>query len=121
MDKDTLLVTACDPYTSEAYKARAGLPCETFSFKDVSLGQFPSYSHYAVPSSPGEQLDAEEETLQRKSTLYDVVICSFALHLLESPSEIWALLTTLSQQAKWLVILEPHKKPEVKLLALMLL
>jgi len=114
MDKDTLFVTACDLYTSEAYKARTGLPCEAFSFKDISLGQFPGYSHYSVPTSPEEQLDAEEETPQQKSTLYDVVICSFALHLLESPSEIWALLTALSQQAKWLVILEPHKKPEVK-------
>ena len=51
--------------------------------------------------------------------LYDMVICSFALHLLESPSEIWALLTALSPQAKWLVVLEPHKKPEVKPLGFM--
>jgi hypothetical protein len=114
-DKDALLVTACDPYTSEAYKARTGLPCETYSFKDVSLGQFPTYAQSAFPAPVvKEQLDVEEETLQHKPMHYDMVICSFALHLLESPSEIWALLTALSPQAKWFVILEPHKKPEVK-------
>lgn len=117
-DEDALLIAACDPYTSEAYEARTGLPCETFSFRDVALGQFPVHPQSSLPSNAiaaNKQLDSEEEALQQEPMRYDMVICSFALHLLESPSEIWALLTALGPQAKWLVILAPHKKPEVKL------
>jgi len=43
-----------------------------------------------------------------------MVICSFALHLVESPSELFALLQELSTKALWLVVLAPHKKPEIK-------
>ncbi|KIJ59464.1 hypothetical protein HYDPIDRAFT_118440 [Hydnomerulius pinastri MD-312] len=43
----------------------------------------------------------------------DMVICSFALHLIESASELFALLWELSTKARWLVVLAPHKKPEV--------
>jgi hypothetical protein len=46
---------------------------------------------------------------------YDLVICSFALHLLASSSALYALLSTLSYGARWLVVLEPHKKPEVRM------
>lgn len=42
-----------------------------------------------------------------------MVVCSFALHLVESPSELFSLLWELSTKARWLVILAPHKKPEV--------
>jgi hypothetical protein len=44
----------------------------------------------------------------------DMVVCSFALHLLESPSELFALLWELSTKARWLVILAPHKRPAVR-------
>jgi hypothetical protein len=43
----------------------------------------------------------------------DMVICSFALHLLDDSSQLWALLSELSWKATWLIVLEPHKKPEV--------
>ena len=45
--------------------------------------------------------------------MIDVVVCSFALHLVESSSELFALLRELSTKALWLVVLAPHKKPEV--------
>lgn len=38
----------------------------------------------------------------------------FALHLVTSPGALFALLSTLSYGARWLVVLEPHKKPEIK-------
>lgn len=44
---------------------------------------------------------------------YDIVIISFALHLVETSSELWALLTELSKRARWLVVIAPHKKPDV--------
>jgi hypothetical protein len=43
-----------------------------------------------------------------------MVICSFALHLIDNPSELFALLWELSTKSRWLVILAPHKKPEVQ-------
>jgi hypothetical protein len=46
--------------------------------------------------------------------VYDLVICSFALHLLTEPSELFALLYELSTKCRWLAVVAPHKKPEVK-------
>lgn len=48
----------------------------------------------------------------RSSTKNDVVVCSFALHLCPA-SEVWGLLYTLSCECRWLVVLAPHKRPEV--------
>lgn len=42
-----------------------------------------------------------------------MVICSFALHLIDNASELFALLWELSTKFRWLVVLAPHKKPEV--------
>lgn len=47
--------------------------------------------------------------------LVEMVICSFALHLIDTPSELFALLWELSTKCRWLVILAPHKKPQVAL------
>jgi hypothetical protein len=46
--------------------------------------------------------------------IIEMVICSFALHLLEDSSGLFSLLWELSLKARWLVVLAPHKKPEVK-------
>ncbi|KAF4581509.1 hypothetical protein EYR40_009796 [Pleurotus pulmonarius] len=43
-----------------------------------------------------------------------MVFCSFALHLIENPSELFALLWELSTKCKWLIVIAPHKKPEIK-------
>jgi hypothetical protein len=85
-------ITATDPYTSPAYVQRTNRPCLELSFADIANGQLP------------------DETTQ----VYDLVICSFALHLLTDPSQLWALLYALSTRAKYLVVLAPHKKPAIK-------
>jgi len=41
------------------------------------------------------------------------MICSFALHLVLTPSELFALLYEMSGRATWLIVVAPHKKPEV--------
>jgi hypothetical protein len=46
--------------------------------------------------------------------IYDLIICSFALHLLTEPSELFALLYELSTKCRWLAVIAPHKKPEIK-------
>ncbi|KAL1412378.1 hypothetical protein Q8F55_000123 [Vanrija albida] len=90
-------VVASDPYTSPAYFARTSRVCHPLSFSDLASGRLP----------PGYDADAAEPA-------WDMIVCSFALHLLTDPSELFALLDELSRRATWLVIIAPHKKPEIK-------
>ncbi|KAG8740516.1 hypothetical protein FRC12_015980 [Ceratobasidium sp. 428] len=119
-------IVAVDPYTADAYLQRTGLPCIALSFQDVAQDGLPEPP---LPSDPPKisKLDDDDSIPEPKvlepasdtqSTptreQYDLVICSFALHLVTSPGALFALLSTLSYGAKWLVVLEPHKKPEIK-------
>jgi len=83
-------------YTSPAYSARTSRTCHPLSFSDLADGQLPPQSN-----------------LEDK-TIYDLIICSFALHLLTEPSELFALLYELSTKCRWLAVIAPHKKPEIK-------
>ncbi|CAB11505.1 hypothetical protein POMI540_1333 [Schizosaccharomyces pombe] len=85
---------ATDPFTLEAYTNRIGKPCLTLNFQDIADEKLP-------PSS------AEDG-------IYDLVICSFALHLLTEPSKLFSTCYALSVQCRWLLVLGPHKKPELK-------
>jgi hypothetical protein len=102
-----LKITATDPvcvikyfarklilqYTAPAYLDRTGQTCLPLSFQDLANG--------GLPTTPPK---------------FDLIVCSFALHLVPSPSELFALLYALSERADWLVIIAPHKKPEVGLI-----
>jgi hypothetical protein len=88
--------TADFQYTSPAYSARTSRTCHPLSFSDLADGQLPSQS------------DSEDVII------YDLIICSFALHLLTEPSELFALLYELSTKCRWLAVIAPHKKPEIK-------
>lgn len=101
----TLSITATDPFTSPAYRARTGLPCLELSFADVAAGLLPPPGSSEPPPEEGGDVEP-----------YDLVIVSFALHLVESSSELWALLRELSRRAKWLCVTAPHKKPDVRAL-----
>ncbi|KAG6831956.1 hypothetical protein H0H92_006557 [Tricholoma furcatifolium] len=96
------MILAADPFTSVAYHDRVGLPCSALSFKDIAEGSLP----------PPFQTKSQEDP--QNPPIIDLIICSFALHLIESPSELFSLLWELSSKARWLVILAPHKKPEIK-------
>ncbi|KAM6494129.1 hypothetical protein JOM56_010490 [Amanita muscaria] len=98
------IVMAADPYTSEAFAERTGLACDMISFKDVAEGCLPCT--VTDLSRQGGQADREDMEIE-------MVVCSFALHLIESSSELFALLWQLSTRARWLVVIAPHKKPEV--------
>jgi len=52
--------------------------------------------------------------LPEEPEIYDIAICSFALHLLTESSQLWSLLNSLSTRARYLVVLAPHKKPAIK-------
>lgn len=101
VDPPEIFITATDPFTSKAYLERTGRECGELSFQDVAEGK--------LPDPPSDEESAEGA---RK---YDLVICSYALHLVPSSSELWALLAHLNTVARYLVVIAPHKKPEVSL------
>ncbi|KAJ1303387.1 hypothetical protein OPQ81_011579 [Rhizoctonia solani] len=114
-----LRIIATDPYTSDAYRTRTGLPCIAMSFHDVAAEGLPDAARVSAPgdSGAGDEVDKAEEaevSHPEDREAYDLVICSFALHLLTTPGSLYELLSTLSYGARWLVVLEPHKKPEIK-------
>ncbi|KAJ3148196.1 hypothetical protein HDU86_007544 [Geranomyces michiganensis] len=94
----TITITATDPFTGPAYTARTARPCLPLSFSDIANGMLPT----AIADNDSQPL------------IYDLVVCSFALHLLTDPSEVFSLLWELSSRARWLLIIAPGKKPEIK-------
>lgn len=80
-------VTGLDPFTYDLYKEKTNKECINLNFKDIASGKL-----------KGE---------------YDLIICSFALHLAET-SMLPNILYNLSEISKELVIITPHKKPEIK-------
>lgn len=81
-------IDAIDPYTGEAYLARAGNMAAPLSFEDIASGALTG-RHYGL------------------------VVCSFAMHLID---ESWlpSLLTQLGLITDCLMIITPHKRPEIR-------
>lgn len=102
-------------FTVEAFQDRTGLRCSNLSFKGIADGRLPPVSARVAGTTPFTEPTNTivESGSEGPKTSVDMVICSFALHLLGSTSELFALLYELSTKAKWLVVLAPHKKPEV--------
>jgi len=77
----------CDPYMNDIYLKNIGKECLDYSFKDLAIGKLKEN--------------------------FDLIICSFALHLADK-SMLDTILYQLSLCTDKLVILTPHKKPEIK-------
>ncbi|PFH53875.1 hypothetical protein AMATHDRAFT_136536 [Amanita thiersii Skay4041] len=111
-------IVAADPFTSEAFSQRTGLPCDTLSFKDVTEGAMPfsvtDLSRRNAPNTLANEAQPQSPPPSSENMQLEMVVCSFALHLIENPSELFALLWELSTKARWLVVIAPHKKPEIK-------
>ncbi|KAK7682420.1 hypothetical protein QCA50_014625 [Cerrena zonata] len=108
-------ILAADPYTSEAFEIRTKLKCAPLSFRDIAEGGLPSRKPIRDPESSATEptlTETSETTLQ--PGIIEMTFCSFALHLVENPSELFALLWELSTKCRWLIVLAPHKKPEIK-------
>ena len=119
-----------DKFTAEAFKARTSLNCHALSFEDIANG---SLTALLSPDLQGQALtDHPQPEDEEARKIVEMTICSFALHLIESPSELFALLWQLrlvccsvrginisdmqcSLRTRWLIVLAPHKKPEVRL------
>ena len=81
-------VDGIDPYTGAAYLERTGQRAEAFRFEEIAQGR----------------LDGR---------WYDLIVCSFALHLIR-PSWLPALLWRLGRIAPRLLVLTPHQRPSIE-------
>jgi hypothetical protein len=102
-------------YTATAYQDRTLLTCAPLSFTDIAEGALPPLASKTSSSAQhlGSQGSELSDDLQPPHVIIEMVICSFALHLVESSSQLFSLLWELSLKSRWLVVLAPHKKPEV--------
>lgn len=81
-------VTGVDPYTQKAYFNRIGKYPLSYSFDDIINGVL----------------------LEHR---YDIIICSYAMHLIEE-SKLPNLCYALAQISNKMLIVSPHKKPDIK-------
>ena len=87
-DRGAPAVDGLDPYTGAAYQARTGQPAEALTFEAIA----------------GGALDGRR---------YSLVVCSYALHLVPS-SRLPRLAYQLSRIAGALLVLTPHKRPNLR-------
>ncbi|MFY0656274.1 MAG: class I SAM-dependent methyltransferase [Neptunomonas phycophila] len=83
-DRKITDVEGCDPFTHDVYVENTNLPCHKFDFKHLAT----------------KGLDKQ----------YDVIICSFAMHLCPD-SMLHNVLYNLSVSCDTLLIITPNKKP----------
>lgn len=81
-------VDGIDPYTAAAYQERTGQTAETLAFEAVAAGAL-------------------------EGRRYSLIVCSYALHLLEE-SRLPQVAYQLSRLAPALLVLTPHKRPHVR-------
>jgi len=113
-------------FTTEAYTTMTGRPCSALSFQDIASGLLresliatrPTHLEHqperrSSGQVSGEVAGNEDSELNPASfPTIDMTICSFALHLDDS-SRLRALVSELRWKVAWLIVPEPHKKPEV--------
>jgi len=80
-------VTASDPFTQQAFQQNIGQTCLNYTFLDIVQGKFEGQ--------------------------WSSIICSFALHLCP-PEQLYMVAYNLLQTTNQLVIITPHKRPELE-------
>lgn len=81
-------IDGIDPFTFEAYLLRTGSVAGRQTFEQIAAGAL-------------------------SGRRYSLIVCSFAMHLIER-SRLPGLCETLSQLSGALLILTPHKRPEIR-------
>jgi len=107
-------IIAADPFTAAAYNHRTNYTCAELSFSDIAEGALPTTSVDISTGSVQDLISPDDADQTERHHIIEMVICSFALHLLDDASSLFSLLWELSSKARWLVVLTPHKKPEIK-------
>jgi len=82
------VIDGIDPYTHQAYAERTGHAAERITFEQIAAGALAGRS-------------------------YGTIVCSFALHLV-ALSRLPALMTQLSLIGAALLVLTPHKRPQLR-------
>jgi len=88
-------IEGCDPYTYEAFEACVKKPAFGWTFDDIANGTL------------------QEFLTEKGHDNIGLCVCSFALHLLDT-SKLYSVCFQLASHCKFLLILSPHKKPEIK-------
>ena len=81
-------IDGIDPYTAEAYRRRTGQEAQPLTFANIAAGAL-------------------------AGRRYSLIVCSFALHLCEQ-SRLPRLMMELRTISDALLILTPHKRPEIR-------
>ena len=81
-------IIGCDPFMFEVYTKQTGKICLRYSFEDIIKG------------------DLSDQQ-------FSSIICSFAMHLCD-PHKLSALVYMLSLSTKQIVIITPHKRPNLE-------
>ena len=87
-DLGCTLIDGVDPYTYHAYAERTGQAAERFTFEQIAAGALAGHS-------------------------YGTIVCSFALHLV-ALSRLPGLAAQLSSIGTALLVLTPHKRPQIR-------
>lgn len=80
-------IEGVDPYTGRAYRQRTGSEALAATFKQIAAGAL-------------------------AGRRYSLIVCSYALHLVE-PSRLPGVAVALGQLSDALLILSPHKRPQL--------
>jgi hypothetical protein len=80
-------IEGCDPFTFDLFEKNIQKPCLTHSFMDIVKG------------------------VELKK--YSAIVCSFAMHLCPD-KDLFSLVWNLFQAAPTLLIITPHKRPELE-------
>ena len=96
----------CDPFTSSLFEKNTGQKCLAFSFEDIIKG--------TSTNSEGESV--EQLITQSAQNPFTSVISSFAMHLCPE-KQLFPLVAQLFLCTKNIVIITPHKRPELEKLS----
>jgi hypothetical protein len=114
-------ITACDPYTGDAYRNRMGMHAFPWSFLDIVGGVLGTVSEadlstvheenmlwrFCKSSEPHASLPCPSQTPMHH---YVLCVCSFAAHLIPE-SMLFATMYELSLHCDYLLLISPHKRP----------
>ncbi len=105
----------CDPFTHALFEQNTGQKCLMFSFEDIIKGA----SLVFAPSLRGE-LDSDPISQSQNLTItkspFSCIISSFAMHLCPE-KQLFALVAQLFLVTQNIVIVTPHKRPELERLS----
>ena len=110
----------CDPFTNALFEKNTGKKCLELSFEDIIRGSLARYSltRYSLFVDSSDTRITNNESTSNESTNpeYTSIISSFAMHLCPE-KQLFPLVAQLFRLTKNIVIITPHKRPELEKLA----